>query len=356
MNIKILFFLLMLLIPVSQAVEPSVTSYNGYVTVDSNSTPNAQVKVCVDLGEISSSTSNDRGYYFLKVPWEDAGFNQAGVKPGETLKFLVDGKLADSKVIGSKGSNILLNLSITSSSAAYVCKTTAGNTVNTAGSSGGGGGSTVSAETFENIAKQESREEMLSKDAPRTYSFSTPELPVSQIVITSNINAGLITAKVELLKARSTLLTVDAPGKVNKYLNIWVGSLGFAIPKNIKEGVIKFRVENSWITSNEITDSDLRMLKWNGIEWMSLATEKKSSDEKFTYFESKTTSFSPFAISAVTEAAAPQASPEASAAVTAVPTLIQETPTPAPTKKAPGFGVALALAGMIVVVLRKRSV
>jgi len=51
--------------------------------------------------------------------------------------------------------------------------------------SGGGGGSTVSAEPFENIVKKESREEMLSKDAPRTYSFSSPELPVSQIVITA---------------------------------------------------------------------------------------------------------------------------------------------------------------------------
>lgn len=354
MNGKILIFLLLLLIPVSQAAEPLVTSYNGYVTVDGNFTSNAQVKVCGDLGELSSTTSIDRGLYLVKVPWEDASFNQAGVKAGETIIFLVNGKLADSKVIGSKGSNIPLNLSITSSSAAYVCKSDGGNNVNSGGSSGGGGASPASAESFENIVKQESREQMLSRDALSTYSFSTPEIPVSQIVITSNVNAGLVTAKVELLKKRSTLLSVDAPGNVNKYLNIWVGSLGFAVPKNIKEGVVKFKVENSWITSNGFMDSDIKMLKWNGIEWITLVTEKKNSDETFTYYETMTTSFSPFAISGI-KGTAVNAASTAEAVGTAMPTVIQETPTPAPTKKAPGFGIVLALAGMIVVVLRKRS-
>ena len=250
-------------------------------------------------------------------------------------------------------SNIQLNLDISSSAAAYVCKSEGGNNVNTGGSSGGGGGSPASAETFENIVKQESREEMLSKDAPRTYSFSTQELPVSQIVITSNINAGLTNIQVELLKKRSALASADAPGNVYKYMNIWVGSLGFAIPKNIKEGIVKFKLENSWKTSNGFTDSDIKMLKWNGIEWITLATEKKNSDEKFTYFEANTTSFSPFAISGLKEAAAPETSPLG--AVTAAPTVIQETPTPAPTKKAPGFGILLALTGLTVVVLRKRS-
>jgi PGF-pre-PGF domain-containing protein len=352
MNKWILIFLLLILIPVSQAAPP-VTSYWGNVTVDGNLTSNAQVKVCGDLaGEVASVTSTAQGYMII-VPWLDASFNQAGVKAGETIFFLVNGKLATSRVIDPQGSNNKLeDLSILSTAAAYVCKTDGGSNLNNGGSGGGGGGSPASSETFENILKQESREEMLSRDAPMTYSFSTPELPVSQIVITSNVNAGLVTVKVELLKKRSTLLSVDAPGNVNKYLNIWVGSLGFAVPKNIKEGVVKFKVENSWITSNGFTDSDIKMLKWNGIEWITLVTEKKNSDETFTYYETMTTSFSPFAISGIKGTAVNAAS---TVVETAMPTVIRETPTPAPTKKAPGFGIVLALAGMIVVVLRKRS-
>ncbi len=340
----------MLLIPLGQA-EPLASSYWGHVTIDGITKTNAQVTVlnsaCV---EVASATSTAEGYQ-ITVPWEDAGFNQAGVKPGETITFLVDGKLATSRATDSKGSYIQLNLDISSSTAAYVCKSDSGNNVN-GGSNGGGGGSPASAEAFENIKKQESREEMLSRDAPRTYSFSTPELPVSHIVITSNINAGLITVKVELLKNRSALASNDAPGNVYKYLNIWVGSLGFAIPRNLKEGVVKFKLENSWITTNGFTDSEIKMLKWNGIEWITLATEKKNNDEKFTYFEANTTSFSPFAISGVKETAAPAASQAAAAVAT---TAIPEAPTPAPTKKASGFVFVLAIAGLIAAVLRKRS-
>jgi PGF-pre-PGF domain-containing protein len=342
MNRNILFFLLLLLIPVSQAAPP-VTSYNGYVNVDSIPKTNALIKVLNSAcGEVSSATSIDGGRYQITVPWEDASFNQAGVKAGETVTFLVDGKLAKSKLIDSKGSNIQLNLDISSSAAAYVCKSEEGNNAN-------GGGSPASAETFENIVKQESREEMLSKDAPRTYSFSSPELPVSQIVITSNINADLTTVKVELLKNRSALANVEAPGNVYKYMNILVGSLGFAVPKNIKEGVVKFKVENSWITSNGFADSDIKMLKWNGIEWITLTTEKKSSDDKFTSYEAKTNAFSPFAISGVKGIAT------ASAEVTEVTTEQTEVPAPVATKKAPGLEFVLAIAGLIAVVLRKRG-
>lgn len=343
MNKNILFFVLLLLIPVSLA-EPVATSYWGYVTVDGNTTSNKLVTICRDL---ASATSTDGGTYQITVPWEDASFNQAGVKAGETITFLVDGKLAASKVIDPKGSNNRLDLSILSSAATYVCPD-GGNSRPNGG--GGGPGSPASAEPFENIVKKESREEMLSKDAPRTYSFTTPELPVSQIVITSNINAGLVNVQIELLKNRSALVSADAPGNVYKYINIWVGSLGFAIPKNIKEGIVKFKIENSWVTSNGFTDSDIKMLKWNGVQWITLVTEKKNSDEKFTYFEANTTSFSPFAISSLKETAVP-VSPEGATGTTAVP----ETPTPAPTKKGPGFGMVLALAGLIVVVLRKRS-
>ena len=161
--------------------------------------------------------------------------------------------------------------------------------------------------TFENILKKETREEALSKNVPRSFSFTTPELPVSEVAITSNINAGLINVQVELLKSRSTLVKDDAPGDVYKYVNIWVGTSGFAVPKNIKEAVIKFKLENSWLTSKGFKESDIAMLRWDGTQWISLATEKKNSDEKFTYYEAKTNAFSPFAISGVKGTAVPAA-------------------------------------------------
>lgn len=350
MNRKILFILLLLLIPVGLA-EPSVTSYNGYVNVNGIPASNALVKVLNSVcGEVASSTSIDGGLYQITVPWEDASFNQAGVKAGETITFLVNGKFATSNVIGTKGSNIGMSLTILSSAATYACKTDDSYDRGNGGGGGGGGGGSASAELFENIVKKESREESLSKDAPRTYSFSTPELSVSQIVITSNISAGPINVQIELLKNRSILVSDDAPGNVYKYLNIWVGSLGFAVPKNIKEGVVKFKIENSWITSNGFTDSDIKMLKWNGIEWITLVTEKKNSNDKFTFYEAKTTSFSPFAISSV----------KGEALVTAAPVGAETTATVASqetekTKSTPGFGDAIAIAAFCAVLMLRRK-
>jgi PGF-pre-PGF domain-containing protein len=124
-------------------------------------------------------------------------------------------------------------------------------------SSGGGGGSSVpSGEEFKNIERKETYEKYISKDAPTSYVFRQAGNPISEVLITSNINAGDIAVKIEVLRGISSLSS-PAPGTVYKNINILVGKSGFAVPKNIKEAVIKFRVENSWITSNNLASSDV---------------------------------------------------------------------------------------------------
>ncbi|MCX9011816.1 MAG: PGF-pre-PGF domain-containing protein [Candidatus Methanoperedens sp.] len=131
---------------------------------------------------------------------------------------------------------------------------------------GGGGGGAPSAEDFKNI------------------------------VITSNINAGDTTVKTEILRNSSSQVSNPPPGLVYKNLNIMVGTSGFAVPKNIKGAVIKFRVDNSWIESNNLDDTDVRMIKWDGSKWIKLETTKKDKDGKYTYYEAQTNAFSTFAI------------------------------------------------------------
>lgn len=338
MKKNILLIILLFLVPPGQAItEPLVTSYWGYVTVDGITKPNASVTVLDSSCNVAVSTiSTQNSTYLVKVPLDK------GIVSGETLTFNVDGKTATKQTVGAKGTNNRLDLAVSSSST---------NTCNVGGDSGvnggSGGGASISAEAFENVLKKETREEVLSINVLRSFSFTTPELPVSEIAITSNINAGLINVQVELLKGRSTLVKDDAPGDVYKYVNIWVGTSGFAVPKNIKEAVIKFKLENSWLTSKGLKESDISMLRWDGTQWTSLATEKKNSDEKFTYYEAKTNAFSPFAISGVKEITAPAAGVKV--------TNQTQTPAPAATKKAPGLEFVLAIAGLMAVVLRKRS-
>lgn len=343
----VIIFLIISAASAAAAGEHYPAVYKGVVTIDGLTATSATVSVYDSAcNKPPQEFLFDKGSYTLQVAWYDPA-TPNGVSAGETITFQVNDINARTWTVTEADTvSQTVNLDI-KTSAPTPC---AINDKNINGGSGGGSGSTVSAETFENILKKESREELLSKDDPRTYSFGTPELPVSQIVIISNINAGLTNVKVELLKNRSALASVDAPGNVYKYLNIWVGSSGFANPRNIKEGVVKFKLLNSWITSNGFADSDIKMLKWNGAQWITLATGKKNSDEKFTYYEANTTSFSPFAISGVKGTQAPAVSPEATAVTIGIP----ETPAPAPTKKSPGLGIVLAIAGLIAVYLKNR--
>ena len=117
--------------------------------------------------------------------------------------------------------------------------------------------------------------------------------------ITGNASYGVITASIEVLKGTSTLVNVPPEGLVYKNANIWVGTSGMAVPKNIKEALIKFRVDNSWMSTNGVSASDIVLVKWDGSSWIKLETKVLSKDDTNTYFEGKTNSFSPFAITAL---------------------------------------------------------
>jgi len=97
----------------------------------------------------------------------------------------------------------------------------------------------------------------------------------------------------------SALAEIPAPEIVYQYLNIWVGGASFATPKNIKEAVITFKVNNSWFTQNKRSSSDIRMFRWDGSEWVMLETMEISKNIDFTFFEVRTNAFSPFAISGI---------------------------------------------------------
>jgi PGF-pre-PGF domain-containing protein len=172
------------------------------------------------------------------------------------------------------------------------------------------------------------------------------------IVITGNTNAGLITAQVELLKDTSTLVKEAPPGTVYRNVNIWVGTAGFATPRNIKEAIIKFKVENSWLANN-LAGSEIRLVKWDGSKWIQRETAEKSKDGAFTYFEAKTDSFSSFAIVAMKASEAQAVPGQTGANVTATAAGKMETTNAqsAAPKETPGFEPMLAVFSLCAVYL-----
>ncbi|VVB85419.1 Uncharacterised protein [uncultured archaeon] len=186
------------------------------------------------------------------------------------------------------------------------------------------------------------------------YAFTHPENPIIYVNITANVNAGETITTVEVLKSTSSFVNYSVPGKVYKNVNIWVGTSGFAVPKNIKEAVITFRVENSWLSGINIKSSNIKMVRWDGSKWNLLETPEKTKDDKYTYFEAKTNAFSPFAITGVEEAASstiPQviAQPGVTGAVIPNSTITGE----APSEGAPSvnFAIIIAVFAMIGIVI-----
>ncbi len=166
-------------------------------------------------------------------------------------------------------------------------------------SGGGGGGGGTSGENYSNIELKERVYLHLYKDKTTLYKFEqTKPIPVRLVSITGNTNAGEIVATVELLRGKSSLLkdNESAPGTVFRNINIWVGGAGFATSKNIQNAVINFRVDKTWIESNQLANSDIKLARWNRKEWVILETKEVAGDSTHVYFEAKTIEFSHFAI------------------------------------------------------------
>ena len=167
-------------------------------------------------------------------------------------------------------------------------------TVSSGGGGGGGGGGGASGENYPNIEVTEKYDLSIYKDKVTSYMFKNSSNPVMFVNITGNTSFGDITASIEVLRSNSTMVKVHPPGNTYKNINIWVGSSSFNRPKNIKEGIIRFRVLNSWLESNSITN--IKMLMWDGSDWKELGTNKITKDSIFTYYDASTRSFANFAI------------------------------------------------------------
>ncbi|WP_292465459.1 PGF-pre-PGF domain-containing protein [Methanolobus sp.] len=161
------------------------------------------------------------------------------------------------------------------------------------GGGGGGGGST--GEKTENILLKDVSSVFVGKDAVR-FDFKNPGSDIQYIEYTSLKNSGTITATIEMLKDRSIFAVSSPEGTVYRHVNIWLGKSGYATEANIIDPGIVFRVDNSWISSNNIDPASIILNRYSDGTWSKLPTEQTGSDADFLYFRAATPGFSPFAI------------------------------------------------------------
>jgi len=223
----------------------------------------------------------------------------------------------------------------------------------TSGSGSGSGiSSFITSEPYENIIKAERYYRNLIYNSPVTYNFSAPEHGIYEIIVTVTGEANEIDVvmRSEALKGTSKSVALPPPGTVYKNLNIFAGT------EKIKEAVIRFKVENSWISGNNLTETDVKMFKWDGSKWVELETIENTKDSAFTYYEVKVQTFSLFAVTGSKAAVSPTA---VQAEVPVTPTVIipvekTDFPAPASVPGSSGFEYKLAVAVLLAVFLRRR--
>ncbi len=338
----IIFTLLVANISISSAdsVPPLPNTFSGTIKfVNSSGQFNAPVGTLIEayIGNVlkGNTTIITAGRYSIDV----IGTND---DDGEDIIFKVVNVISEQKAVFNINISPPQTLDLIINLAEQVTPTPTPTTPPSGGggssSSGGGGGGGTSGESYSNIEVKEKYPLYISKDKVTSYAFTNRSNPISFVNITGNTSAGEITTMVEVLRDTSTLVKSSAPGVIYKNVNIWVGTSGFAVPRNIKEATITFMVENSWLDRNNLARNDIRLVKWDGSNWITLETSENMRNDKYTYFEAKTSSFSPFAIIGLKGGIIPTITPGITITVTSTPAVTQP-----PSEEAPPVNLAIII-------------
>lgn len=166
-------------------------------------------------------------------------------------------------------------------------------------SSGSGGASTGSSENVSNIILKDIAKVYLNRNMNATYEFKALGNDILSVSFFSLKNSGDITTTIEILKERSRFANTTPEGFIYKYANIWVGTGGFSTSGNLRDGVVRFQVNNSWLEQNNIQPDTVKLQRYNGTAWEILNTSIKGNSADHTIFEANTQGFSPFSITGI---------------------------------------------------------
>lgn len=170
-----------------------------------------------------------------------------------------------------------------------------GTTSSSGSSGGGGGGSQNTGEEFENIEFKDYALKYVMKDEETVFEFDEPANDIVSISFVCKRNGGQTKALIEVLKGTSSLVNSAPSGKVYRNLNIWVGDSKF--PSDvIDDGVIRFKVEKSWVNSNDLEPDSIVLSRYSDGKWALLETSFESEEGDYLHYTAKSPGFSPFAI------------------------------------------------------------
>jgi PGF-pre-PGF domain-containing protein len=168
-------------------------------------------------------------------------------------------------------------------------------------SSSGGMGSSFSKEPARNVAARELVTRNVVNGNHIRYDFSEESTCITYIEYDAKRTLLRTTTTVEDLKNKSTFVSKNAPGRIYKHVNVWIGDKRGGLPASLENGLVGFRVEKEWIKNNKLNESLVTLQWYSNNSWEPLYTEKIGEDNTHVYFKSETPGYSFFAITVYRE-------------------------------------------------------
>ena len=302
-----------------------------------------------NISKFVNATNNSvDSWLFLNVSYSDddiSGLNESSLKVWEY------NGTAWSQLSGTNGVNTASNYAfanITNFSTFALFGTALPSSHTGGGSDSIGGILLILSEPRNNVVDYERVSNYLGKNTSNTYSFNF-ENGVYLIMLNGGNTNNDVTMGIEILNGPSQNVPILPPGVVYMNLNI------LSSTKDIKEAIIKFKVDNKWLKDNDFDASEMKLVKYNGNEWITLDTKVIGTKDQWMYFEAKVNSFSPFAIVGIRSVPAQEAQVTiTNTAMIPAPreevmTETTQIPSAEPMRNTPGFEIVLAVAAILTV-------
>lgn len=140
--------------------------------------------------------------------------------------------------------------------------------------------------------------EDVTADEEATFDFIEEDtLKIKSVVIMAKVPMNFmgVTVKESSLPSGVSEPFTAETGSVYKYLEL---TKDFFTDDNITNAKIDFKVEKSWITSNEVDSNAVALFRYSDGQWNMLSTSLVSEDSTYVHYQAETANLSMFAIGA----------------------------------------------------------
>lgn len=127
-----------------------------------------------------------------------------------------------------------------------------------------------------------------------TIKIDNTQIAFTEITIEVNKESSKVKVEVNKIKERPGSVRKDPPGKTYQYMEVKHENL----EENLEKATINFRVENQWVSDNNIDKSTVTLNRYSSVteEWESLFTTFLSEDSNYAHYSADVTSLSIFSV------------------------------------------------------------